>query len=90
MVEKILIKSLKNGVNLTINILETKPLDFGLRIYNSLINFTDNLLLVPDICLSSIIEKVDFVLLGAQIITENGGIIGYIGSYTVSVCAKYA
>ena len=33
-------------------------------------------------------EDVDYVLSGAQIITENGGIIGHIGTYSLALCAK--
>lgn len=90
MVEKTIIKSLKNGLNLTIFVLETKPLDLGVGLYNKLSHYSNSVQLIPDISLSTIMEKIDFVLLGAQIITENGGIIGFIGSYTTSVCAKYA
>jgi translation initiation factor 2B subunit (eIF-2B alpha/beta/delta family) len=43
MVEKILIKSIKNGLNLTIYVMETKPLDLGLLLYNKLSNYTNNI-----------------------------------------------
>lgn len=65
MVEKNLIKSLKNGLNLTIYIMETSPLNLGIKLYNKLISYTNNIYLIPDISLSVIMEKIDFVLLGA-------------------------
>lgn len=37
MVEENLIKSLKNGLNLTVYIMETRPLDLGIKLYNKLI-----------------------------------------------------
>ncbi len=43
MVEKILIKSIKNGLNLTIYVMETKPLDLGLLLYKKLSNYTNNI-----------------------------------------------
>lgn len=65
MVEENLIKSLKNGLNLAIYIMETRPLDLGIKLYNKLIPYTNNIYLVPDISLSVIMERIDFVLLGA-------------------------
>ena len=43
MVEKILIKTIKSGLNLSIYILETKPLDLGILLYNKLSNYTNNI-----------------------------------------------
>lgn len=33
-------------------------------------------------------DKIDFVLLGAEGIAETGGILNRLGSYTLAVCAK--
>jgi len=34
------------------------------------------------------LDNADFVLSGAENVTENGGIINRIGTYTVALCAK--
>ena len=34
------------------------------------------------------LEKVDYVLVSAEVVTENGGIINRLGTYTAGICAK--
>ena len=35
-----------------------------------------------------IMNQVDCVFVGAEAVTENGGIINKIGTYTIALCAK--
>jgi len=41
-----------------------------------------------DAALGFALDIADFVLSGAENVTENGGIINRIGTYTVALCAK--
>eukprot|EP01064_Diplonema_japonicum_P029202 TRINITY_DN4656_c0_g6_i1.p1 TRINITY_DN4656_c0_g6~~TRINITY_DN4656_c0_g6_i1.p1 ORF type:complete len:313 (+),score=48.26 TRINITY_DN4656_c0_g6_i1:41-940(+) len=44
--------------------------------------------LIPDTAVASLMTKVDAVLLGAGVVTENGGIVNTVGTYQVAVLAK--
>lgn len=68
--------------------MESSPLKKGQFLYNKLKQVSNNVFLIFDISLAYYMEKVNYVILGAQVITENGGIIGDIGNYTIVSCAK--
>eukprot|EP01061_Rhynchopus_euleeides_P030170 TRINITY_DN501_c2_g1_i1.p1 TRINITY_DN501_c2_g1~~TRINITY_DN501_c2_g1_i1.p1 ORF type:complete len:321 (+),score=139.22 TRINITY_DN501_c2_g1_i1:51-965(+) len=44
--------------------------------------------LVPDTAVASLLPETDVVLLGAEVITENGGIINTIGSFQIAALAR--
>lgn len=44
--------------------------------------------LILDSAVGYIMEKIDFVMVGAEAVVESGGIVNKIGSYTISLCAK--
>lgn len=44
--------------------------------------------LILDSAIGYIMEQVDFAMVGAEGVLENGGIVNKIGSYTMAVCAK--
>ena len=44
--------------------------------------------LVTDNAVGFALERVDYVLVSAEAVTENGGIINRIGTYTTALCAK--
>lgn len=46
--------------------------------------------LIADTAVGYFIEKVDMVLVGAESVFENGGIMNQIGTYQMSICAKAA
>lgn len=43
--------------------------------------------LLLDSAMGFIMEQIDYVLSGAELVTENGGIINKIGTYSVALCA---
>ena len=47
-----------------------------------------NCTLVLDASVGLILEKIDFVLLGAEGVVESGGIINKTGTTTIGLCAK--
>lgn len=47
-----------------------------------------NCTLVLDAAIGAVMEKIDFVILGAEGVVESGGIINKIGSSTIGLCAK--
>ncbi|KAJ9461700.1 Translation initiation factor eIF-2B subunit alpha [Diplonema papillatum] len=44
--------------------------------------------LIPDTAVAATLSEVDIVLLGAGVVTENGGIISTVGSYQIALVAK--
>lgn len=42
---------------------------------------------VPDAAMAMIMERVDMVLVGAEGVLENGGIVNQVGTYAVAICA---
>ena len=47
-----------------------------------------NVHILVDSAMGFILEQVDFVLTGAELVTENGGIINRIGTYSLALCAN--
>lgn len=47
-----------------------------------------NCTMVLDAAIGLVMEKIDFVLLGAEGVVESGGIINKIGTSTIGLCAK--
>ncbi|KAJ3329343.1 Prostaglandin reductase 3 [Blyttiomyces sp. JEL0837] len=46
--------------------------------------------MIPDSAVGLVIEKVDMVLVGAEGVVENGGLINQIGTYQIAIVAKAA
>ena len=44
--------------------------------------------LLVDSAMGYIMEEVDYVLSGAELVTENGGVVNKLGTYTLSLCAS--
>lgn len=44
--------------------------------------------LITDNAVAHSLENVDYVLVSAEAVTENGGVINRIGTYTAALCAK--
>ena len=84
----VIVEAHKNGVRLEIYILETRPECDGYLMYKELSKANINCFVVPDASVGIILEKVDYVVTGAELVTENGGIINRLGTYTLALCAK--
>lgn len=44
--------------------------------------------LVVDGAIGLVLEKVDYVVTGAKVVTENGGVVNSLGTYTLAICAN--
>jgi translation initiation factor eIF-2B subunit alpha len=78
----------KNG-NIKVYITESCPDKSGHKMRDELSKLAGiNVSLILDSSVGSIIENVDFVLLGAEGVVESGGIINKIGTSTIGICAK--
>ncbi|KAI4459318.1 translation initiation factor eif-2b subunit alpha [Holotrichia oblita] len=64
------------------------PDDSGERIANELQRAGIACTLILDSAVGYVMEKVDFIMVGAEGVVESGGIINKIGTYTIGLCAK--
>ena len=84
----ILVKASQRGTPLTLYILETRPQCDGYRMFDELQKLNIQCKLVVDSAIGVILEDVDYVISGAEAVTENGGVINKIGTYTLAICAN--
>ena len=88
LIANVLIKMKEKQLNLTIKIMELRPECDGHLMYSTLAEAGVQSELISDSLLGIEMEKVDYVLTGAEAITENGGIINRSGTYTAAIVAK--
>lgn len=88
LVKQILLNAHSQGLKLTIYILETRPECEGYQMYKELSSQNMHCVLLIDSAMGFIMENVDFVLTGAELVTENGGIVNRIGTYSLALCAS--
>lgn len=88
-VEGTLISAFESGTRFSLTILETRPNCDG---YSSLKVFSDKGIpckLVADSSIAYYLEtECDYVIVGAETVVENGGIINRVGTYTLALCAN--
>jgi len=77
----------KNG-NFNVYVCESCPDNSGKAMVKELKAAGINATTVVDASVGALMEKIDFVLLGAEAVVENGGVINKIGTNTISLCAK--
>ncbi|KAI8614732.1 hypothetical protein BC830DRAFT_1065209 [Chytriomyces sp. MP71] len=69
---------------------ESRPSQFGEKAVAYLQKLNIPVKLVPDSAVGFIMEKVDLVLVGAEAVVENGGLINQMGTYQIALVAKAA
>ena len=77
----------KNG-NFSVYVCESAPDRSGISMVEELNKIGIKCTLILDAAVGAVMEKVDFVLLGAEAVVESGGIINKIGTSTIGLCAK--
>lgn len=82
-------KAMEKNKRFTIYVTESAPDYKGKELYELLKNEEKcNVTLILDSAVGYIMERIDFVLVGAEGVTESGGIINKIGTYQMAICAK--
>ena len=76
------------GMNFTVYVTESRPENSGELLYSKLKSLGIRTELILDISVGYFMEKMDCVIVGADAVVENGGIINKIGTFTISICAK--
>lgn len=87
-VEKVLENAAKANKKFSVFVTQSSPDHSGLEMEKSLNALNIPCTAIIDAAAAYAMEKVDLVLLGAEGVVENGGIINKIGSYQLALCAK--
>lgn len=85
---QILKEAYKTNSNFHVYVCESCPDKSGLRMAEELKNIGIDCTVILDSSVGSVMEKIDFVILGAEGVVESGGIINKIGSCSIALCAK--
>ncbi|KAI8999963.1 hypothetical protein BC832DRAFT_153347 [Gaertneriomyces semiglobifer] len=83
-------KAAKCDRRLRVFVTESRPSDAGQKAVRELRSQQVAAELILDSAVGSIINRVDMVLVGAEGVVQNGGIINQIGTYQIAVVAKAA
>ncbi|KAG0143765.1 hypothetical protein CROQUDRAFT_660855 [Cronartium quercuum f. sp. fusiforme G11] len=67
---------------------ESRPSELGLRTQAILQQHGISCVVVLDSAVAYVMGKVDLVMVGAEAVLEDGGLINYIGSYQMAIAAK--
>lgn len=78
---------IKNGT-FHVFVCQSAPDNSGILMMEELSKLGIECTLILDSAVGAVIEKVDFVLLGAEAVVESGGIINKIGTSSIGLCAK--
>ena len=84
-----LIQARKQGKRFTVYITKAQPDNCGTIMEEELKKNDIDTKLILDIAIGFYMKDVDYVLVGADVVCENGGIINKIGTFTMAVCAKH-
>jgi len=80
----------KQHKRFSVYVTESRPKRSGLRAVQELREAGIPATIIMDTAVAYIMDKADMVLVGAEGVVENGGIINQIGSYQVAIVAKAA
>lgn len=94
LIEYILRDATDKGKRLNVVVAESRPSCEGYQVFirYKVADFCSlhkiHYTLITDNAVGFALESVDYVLVSAEAVTENGGIINRIGTYTAAICAK--
>ena len=81
-------KAHEHGANFSVVCTESRPDSMGFRMAAEINELGVPAHVILDSAAAAVMDKIDFVLCGSQIICESGGIINKIGTYQLSLVAK--
>lgn len=84
----VLLHAARKGKNFKVVCTEARPNNAGYDAARELIKEGIPVTMVLDSAVAYVMDRVDFVLVGAEGVVENGGIINKIGTYQIAVVAK--
>ncbi|KAL0225451.1 hypothetical protein RCL1_003363 [Eukaryota sp. TZLM3-RCL] len=83
------LESISRNRQLTVFVTESSPMNNGYRTARLLAKSIANLHIITDSSVASVLPRVSSVLLGADGITENGGIVNQVGTFGLAIAAKH-
>ncbi|KAJ1920197.1 translation initiation factor eIF-2B subunit alpha [Tieghemiomyces parasiticus] len=86
----LLLRAAANNQRFRVYVTESRPTNSGYRTAARLREAGVPCTVVLDGAVAYLMEKVDFVLVGAEGVVENGGLINHIGTYQLSIVAHAA
>ncbi|KAI9099342.1 hypothetical protein DFS34DRAFT_66668 [Phlyctochytrium arcticum] len=86
----LLSKARQNNRRFKVFVTETRPTSSGERVVQELRRANIPAELILDSAVGFIMDRVDIVLVGAEGVVQNGGVINQIGTYQIAVVAKAA
>jgi translation initiation factor eIF-2B subunit alpha len=78
----------KMGKYFSVIVTEGRPLSSGMECAKMLLEAGIPVTQVMDTAVAAVMDRVDLVLVGAEGVVENGGVINQIGSYQIAIIAK--
>jgi len=84
-----LLESKKKGFKFKVYVTESRPLNSGLMFEKVLTENKIDCRVILDSSVGYYMKDIDCVLVGSEVVAENGGILNSIGTYTLAICAKY-
>eukprot|EP01122_Echinamoeba_exundans_P003301 TRINITY_DN13420_c0_g1_i1.p1 TRINITY_DN13420_c0_g1~~TRINITY_DN13420_c0_g1_i1.p1 ORF type:complete len:317 (+),score=62.82 TRINITY_DN13420_c0_g1_i1:35-985(+) len=84
----VLIAAAAKEKRFTVYVTESRPEPNGHRTVETLLKHNLPVTLISDSTVGAIMDKVDMVLVGAEAVVENGGIINKVGTYQIGIVAK--
>jgi translation initiation factor eIF-2B subunit alpha len=90
-VANVLLQANRASTHFDLIVLQGHPDDSGLRAAQCYARETTiPVTVLPDAAMAAVLERVDMVLVGAEGVLENGGIVNKLGTYALAVCAHAA
>mmetsp|Transcript_6201 Transcript_6201/g.13519 ORF Transcript_6201/g.13519 Transcript_6201/m.13519 type:complete len:327 (+) Transcript_6201:160-1140(+) len=83
-----LARAMSAGIHFSVIVTEGRPDAKGIETARALDNLQIPVTLVLDSAVGYVMERADMVLVGAEAVVENGGIVNKLGTYQMAVCAK--
>ena len=87
-VASVLKEAAKNNKRFSVYVTESSPDRAGYKMETVLKQHNIPVTVILDAAAAYVLEKVDLVLVGAEGVVENGGVINKIGTYQLALCAK--
>jgi len=84
----ILEAALNQGKRFSVYVTESRPYEKASKTVTALLEKNVPVTLIADSTVAYVMNTIDLVLVGAEAVVENGGILSTIGTYQVSIVAK--
>jgi translation initiation factor eIF-2B subunit alpha len=84
----VLMEALEKKKRFKVILTESRPESNCQRTLERLLQKQISVTLIPDTTVAYIMDQVDMVLVGAEAVVENGGVINRIGTYQIAIVAK--